>query len=133
MRTTIEISDKHRSIFYEDFGSSIFLPIRLEISPRSRKGRKKSKEMNLLKNLRAFVRDIFFFGLSVLGQYPFCAYSVSDNVFGKARERNPSKSYILVRRRGTRPITQSKIFIWRAISTQICVPFNSKGDMKSNG
>ena len=42
-------------------------------------------------------------------------YSVSDNGFGKARERNPSKSYILVRRRGFRLITQSKIFIWKAI------------------
>ena len=42
-------------------------------------------------------------------------YRVSDNDFGKARGRNPSKSYILVRRRGFRLITQSKIFIWKAI------------------
>jgi hypothetical protein len=42
-------------------------------------------------------------------------YRVSDNGFGKARERNPSKACILVRRRGFRPITQSKIFIWKPI------------------
>ena len=43
-------------------------------------------------------------------------YRVSDNDFGKARGRNSSKSYILVRRRGFRLITQSKIFIWKAIA-----------------
>jgi len=43
-------------------------------------------------------------------------YRVSDNDFGKARRRNPSKTYILVRRRGFRLITQSKIFIWKAIN-----------------
>ena len=43
-------------------------------------------------------------------------YRVSDNVFGKARWRFSSKAYWLVRRRGNRPITQSKIFIWKTIA-----------------
>ncbi len=42
-------------------------------------------------------------------------YRVSDNDFGKARGRFSSKAYWLVRRRGNRPITQSKIFIWKTI------------------
>ena len=36
----------------------------------------------------------------------FCRFS--DNDFGKARGRSPSKAYVVVRRRGDRPITPPK-------------------------
>ena len=42
-------------------------------------------------------------------------YRISDSDFGKARGRNLSKAHVSVRRRGFRPITQSKIFIWKAM------------------
>ncbi len=59
------------------------------------------------------LRTIQTFTLDCVGD--FDRYRVSDNDFGKARGRNPSKAYRLVRRRGFRPITQSKIFIWKPI------------------
>ncbi len=43
--------------------------------------------------------------------YLSCIYSFSDIKFHKARGRDASKAYIEIRRRGFRPVTQSKIFI----------------------
>ena len=48
------------------------------------------------------------------------SHRLQEKDFGKARGRNPSKAYGPIRRRGFRPITQSKIFFLKSIIIVQC-------------